>query len=143
VMSVTRPIDIAAIRAEFPILNETIYGQPLVYLDNAATTQKPREVIAEMDTYYRSYNSNVHRGVHYLSQKATDAQEAARLTVARFLNAADAREIVFTRGTTESINLVAAGFGKAFLKAGDEVLITAMEHHSNIVPWQLACETAG
>lgn len=142
-MSATRPVDLAAIRAEFPILNESIYQHPLVYLDNAATTQKPLAVIEALDTYYRSYNSNVHRGVHYLSQKATDVQEAARHTVARFLNAGSDREVIFTRGTTESINMVAAGFGKAMLKAGDEVLVTGMEHHSNIVPWQLACEAAG
>lgn len=135
--------DISRIRNEFPVLRETIYGKPLVYLDNGATTQKPACVIETLDEYYRSYNSNVHRGVHFLSQKATDAQEAARKTVADFINAQHDHEIIFTRGTTESINLVAASFCQAFLKEGDEVLITEMEHHSNIVPWQFACENKG
>jgi len=132
--------DISALRNDFPILNERIYGKSLVYLDNAATTQKPLQVIRAISEYYEQYNSNVHRGVHYLSQKATDAQEAARKRIATFVNAAHDHEIIFTRGTTESINLVAYSFCKQFIKPGDEIIITAMEHHSNIVPWQIACE---
>lgn len=140
-MSDSWPID--EIRAQFPILDTTVYGKPLVYLDNAATTQKPETVLRTLDEYYRQYNSNVHRGVHHLSQLATNAHEAARETVRSFINAASSEEIVFTRGTTESINLVASGFAKKILKSDDVVLITAMEHHSNIVPWQLACEESG
>ena len=128
------------IREDFPALHQTIYKKPLVYLDNAATTQKPNCVIETLKNYYEKQNSNIHRGVHYLSQQATTAYEEARKTVQQFINAERSHEIIFTRGTTESINLVASSFGKKFLKAGDEVLITAMEHHSNIVPWQLACE---
>jgi cysteine desulfurase/selenocysteine lyase len=135
--------DIAKVRADFPILSEQVYNQPLVYLDNGATTQKPVQVIESVDDYYRSYNSNVHRGVHYLSQKATDAEEAARRTVAQFLNARHTHEVIWTRGTTEAINLVASSFGKRYIQAGDEVIISAMEHHSNIVPWQIACEDRG
>jgi cysteine desulfurase/selenocysteine lyase len=135
--------DIAKVRADFPILSEQVYNQPLVYLDNGATTQKPVQVIEAVDDYYRSYNSNVHRGVHYLSQKATDAEEAARRTVAQFLNARHTHEVIWTRGTTEAINLVASSFGKRYIQAGDEVIISAMEHHSNIVPWQIACEDRG
>lgn len=139
----TAPLDIEKVRKDFPILGREVYGRPLVYLDNAATTQKPLAVIRALEEYYREYNSNVHRGVHFLSQKATDRQEAARHTVAQFIHAAADREVIFTRGTTESINLVAYSFGRRFLKAGDEVLITQMEHHSNIVPWQIACEERG
>jgi len=135
--------DINKIREDFPILSEQIYGRPLVYLDNGATTQKPWQVMNAVDQYYKEYNSNVHRGVHYLSQKATDAHEAARRKVGRFINAAHEHEIIFTRGTTESINLVAYSFCKKYVKEGDEILITAMEHHSNIVPWQIACEDHG
>jgi cysteine desulfurase/selenocysteine lyase len=135
-----RQLDINAIRKEFPILETTVYGYPLVYLDNAATTQKPLAVLKAMDDYYRTINSNVHRGVHYLSQRATDACEASRVTVADFINARHAYEVIFTRGTTESINLIAACFGKKFLKEGDSILISGMEHHSNIVPWQMICE---
>jgi cysteine desulfurase/selenocysteine lyase len=135
--------DIAKVRADFPILSEQVYNQPLVYFDNGATTQKPVQVIEAVDDYYRSYNSNVHRGVHYLSQKATDAEEAARRTVAQFLNARHTHEVIWTRGTTEAINLVASSFGKRYIQAGDEVIISAMEHHSNIVPWQIACEDRG
>jgi cysteine desulfurase/selenocysteine lyase len=136
-------INLEKIRADFPILDQKIYGKPLVYLDNGATTQKPLQVVEAMDTYYSLYNANVHRGVHYLSQRATDAHEEARRTVAHFINAAHEYEIVFTRGTTESINLVAYSFGKRFLQPGDEIIITEMEHHSNIVPWQIACEDRG
>lgn len=135
--------DIAGIRADFPILGTSVYGKPLVYLDNGATTQKPRQVLQAVEHYYEEYNSNVHRGVHYLSQKATDAQEAARSKVAQFINAKEDREIIFTRGTTESINLVAYSFGKRYIQPGDEIIVSAMEHHSNIVPWQLACEDRG
>src|SRR6202000_288880 len=132
-----RSLDIEKIRRDFPILETTVYGYPLVYLDNAATTQKPLAVLNAMDEYYRTINSNVHRGVHYLSQQATDACEASRQLVADFIGARHAHEVIFTRGTTASINLVAASFGKKFLKAGDSILVSGMEHHSNIVPWQM------
>ncbi len=136
-------LDVEAIRKDFPILTRRIHGKPLVYLDNAATTQKPRAVLdAERDFYERSY-ANIHRGVHLLSVEATDAYEKARDTVRGFLNAAESKEIVFVRGTTEAINLVASSFGRSNVGPGDEVLITAMEHHSNIVPWQLLCEEKG
>ena len=134
---------IESIRAAFPILRRRVHGQPLVYLDNAATTQKPQVVIERVSRFYAEENANVHRGVHALSERATDAYETARQTVARFLHAADPREIVFVRGTTEAINLVAQTYGRVHLGAGDEVLITTMEHHSNIVPWQMACDAAG
>jgi len=130
-------------RDDFPILSREIYGRPLVYLDNAATTQKPRCVIEAISKEYQSVNANVHRGVHFLSQQATELHEAARERVRRFLNAAGTSEILFTRGTTESLNLMAFSYGEAFLKAGDEVLLTTMEHHSNIVPWQLLRERKG
>lgn len=131
-------LDINKIRADFPILSRTIYGKyPLVYLDNGATTQKPRAVVEAMTDEYYNVNANVHRGVHFLSQQATELHEGSRETVRRFLNARSSREIVFTRGTTESINLVAACFGQAFMKEGDEVILTEVEHHSNIVSWQL------
>src|SRR5262249_45901851 len=130
-------------RQHFPILHQTVRGKPLVYLDNAATAQKPQAVIDTLDHYYRAENANVHRGVHYLSELATAAYEEARGKVRAFLNAADTREIVFVRGTTEAINLVAQSYGRTFLKAGDEIVITAMEHHSNIVPWQILCEQVG
>lgn len=142
-MNKTTKPDIAKIRADFPILDVAVYGKPLVYLDNGATTQKPSAVIEALDDYYKEYNANVHRGVHFLSQKATDAQEAARRKVARFINAKHEHEIIFTRGTTESINLVAYSFGKRYIQPGDEIIVSAMEHHSNIVPWQLACEDRG
>lgn len=131
------------IRKEFPILGETVYGKPLVYLDNAATTQKPQCVIDCISDVYRTINSNVHRGVHHLSQVATTAMEEARETVRKFIGADSCREIIFTRGTTESINLVASSFGNTFLKAGDEVIISTMEHHSNIVPWQMLRDRIG
>ena len=133
-------LDARAIRRDFPILRQRIHGKPLVYLDNAATTQKPQAVLDSLAHYYAEDNSNVHRGVHSLSGRATDSYEAARETARRFLNAADAKEIVFVRGTTEGINLVAQSFGRTHVGAGDEVVITEMEHHSNIVPWQILCE---
>ncbi len=140
----TRPaIDVRKVREDFPILKSLVHGKPLVYLDNAATTQKPRAVIDAILRYYEGQNSNIHRGVHHLSEVATRAFEAARVKVQRFLNAADAREILFTRGATESINLVAQSFVRPGLKAGDEVLITHMEHHSNIVPWQMLRDEKG
>ena len=129
--------DVQQIRDDFPILSRTVYGKPLVYLDNGATTQKPRAVVEAITEEYYSVNANVHRGVHFLSQRATELHEASRETVRRFINARSTSEIVFTRGTTESINLLAYSYGEACLKAGDEVLLSTMEHHSNIVPWQL------
>ena len=130
-------------REDFPILSREVHGRPLVYLDNAATTQKPRAVLEAMDALYTTSNANVHRGIHTLSQEATALHEAARERVRSFLNARSTAEIVFTRGTTESLNLVAASFSQAFLREGDEVIVTVMEHHSNIVPWQLARERWG
>ena len=135
--SLTGGVGGGSVRSDFPILSREIYGHPLVYLDNGATTQKPRQVIDAMTDEYLNVNANVHRGVHYLSQQATDLHEQARETVRRFIHARSTTEIVFTRGTTESINLVAATFGQACLRDGDEVILTEMEHHSNIVPWQL------
>ncbi len=128
------------IRKQFPILDEKINGKPLIYLDNAATTQKPLPVIEKINYMYRSCNANVHRGVHYLSNKATDEMEAARRKVQQFVNAGSEAEIVFTRGTTEAVNLVAACFSEAFLGEGDEIIVSEMEHHSNLVPWQMACQ---
>ena len=130
-------------RKDFPILGREVYGRPLVYLDNAATSQKPACVLAAIDGEYRNANANVHRGVHFLSQKATELHENARETVRRFLNARSTAEILFTRGTTESLNLMAFSYGEAFLKEGDEVVLTTMEHHSNIVPWQMLRERRG
>lgn len=135
--------DIDKIRADFPILSRTVYNRPLVYLDNGATTQKPRCVVEAMTEEYYSVNANVHRGVHFLSQKATELHEASRETVRSFINAQSINEIVFTRGTTESINLLASCFGDAFMNEGDEVIVSVMEHHSNIVPWQLLAERKG
>jgi cysteine desulfurase/selenocysteine lyase len=137
------PFEVERVRADFPALDQLVHGRPLVYLDNAATSQKPRAVIDALRRYYESDNANVHRGVHTLSERATEAYEGARDEVRAFLNAASVREIVFTRNATESINLVARAWGDANLGEGDEVLITTMEHHSNIVPWQLACERTG
>ncbi len=131
------------IRAEFPILSEKIYNKPLIYFDNAATTQKPRCVVEKIDYAYYHLNANIHRGVHYLSMKATEAHEAARTKVAEFLGAEKREEIIFTRGTTEAINLVATSFGETFCNPGDEVIVSVMEHHSNIVPWQMLCERKG
>ncbi len=139
----TQDFDIDRVRADFPILQQEIHGRRLVYLDNAATTQKPVSVIEALERYYYLDNANVHRGVHELSERATRAFEAARANVRDFLNARNAAEIVFVRGTTEAINLVAQSYGRWRFKQGDEILITAMEHHSNIVPWQLLCEQTG
>ncbi|NIM68994.1 MAG: SufS family cysteine desulfurase [Xanthomonadales bacterium] len=136
-------LDVDAVRADFPVLERQVHGHPLVYLDTAASAQRPRQVIEAMDDYYRRYNANIHRGVHTLSQEATEAFEQARRRVAEFINAPAAGEVVFTRGTTESINLVAQSFARPRLAPGDEVLITHMEHHSNIVPWQILCEQTG
>ncbi|HRT78353.1 MAG TPA: cysteine desulfurase [Paludibacteraceae bacterium] len=135
--------EIEHIRADFPILSEKVYNKDLIYFDNAATTQKPRCVVEKIEYAYFHLNANIHRGVHYLSLKATEAHEAARLTAAEFLHAEKKEEIIFTRGTTESINLVAFSFGEAFCHPGDEVIVSAMEHHSNIVPWQMLCERKG
>ena len=135
-------LDVQAIREQFPILQQTAHGKPLVYLDNAATTQKPVAVIDAVDNYYRTQNSNVHRGAHYLGDLATAALEEARLAAARFLNA-EREEVIWTKGTTESLNLVAHSFGGSQLKAGDEVLVSTLEHHANIVPWQQVCERTG
>src|SRR5262245_15943215 len=134
------PFDHQAIKAGFPILSQSVHGKPLVYLDNAATSQKPSSVIDAIARYYSTDNSNIHRGVHLLSERATQAYEEARETVQRFINAAHSKEILFVRGTTEAINLVAGAYGRSHVTAGDEILITAMEHHSNIVPWQILCE---
>ena len=136
-------LDIAKIRSDFPILAERINGKPLVYLDNGATSQKPQVVLDAIANYYDHLNANIHRGVHTLSVRATEAHDAARQTVKQFVNAADTREIIFVRGATEAINLVAQTYGRVHVGAGDEVLITAMEHHSNIVPWQILCEEKG
>ncbi len=130
-------------REDFKILDQQIYKRPLVYLDNAATTQKPQMVIDALTRYYETINSNIHRGVHYLSQLATDEFEQAREAVRRFINAPHAHEIIFTRGATDSINLVAASFGRTFLHEGDEIIVSEMEHHANIVPWQFLCEDRG
>ena len=135
--------DINEVRNDFPILSRTVYGKPLVYFDNGATTQKPRCVVESIVNEYYSVNANVHRGVHFLSQQATELHEASRETVRRFINARSISEIVFTRGTTESINLVASSFVGSQMKAGDEVIVSVMEHHSNIVPWQLQAERSG
>ncbi|MBO0342182.1 cysteine desulfurase [Muricauda lutimaris] len=135
-------MDIQAIRKDFPILQREVNGKPLVYLDNAATSQTPQQVIDAIVDYYQRYNANIHRGVHTLSQEATDAYEAARQKIQRHFNIAHSHEVIFTSGTTQSINLVATGF-TSFLKEGDEILVSAMEHHSNIVPWQMLCERTG
>ncbi len=130
-------IDIQKIRNDFPILNQTIHGKPLVYLDNAATTQTPQQVIDAISDVYTKYNSNIHRGVHHLSNVCTEAHEQSRIKVQQFINAKHSHEVIFTRGTTEAINLLSFSFGETFLKAGDEVIVSNLEHHSNIVPWQL------
>lgn len=137
------PLDVENIRADFPILQQKIHGKPLAYLDNAATTQKPQCVIDAVQMYYRTQNANIHRGVYTLSERATQAYEAARETVRQFINAPSIKEVIFTRGTTEGINLVAATFGRLHVTAGDEIILTGMEHHSNIVPWQLLCQEKG
>src|SRR3954470_1781160 len=136
-------IDWAGKRADLPILDQQVHGRPLIYLDNAATSQKPRAVIDALTRYYERDNANVHRGIHELSNRATAAFEAARARAARFINARSAEEIIFTRGTTEGINLVASAWGQKNLKAGDTILLTEMEHHSNIVRWQLLAERTG
>jgi cysteine desulfurase / selenocysteine lyase len=138
-----QPFDVERVRQDFPILQEQIHGHPLVYLDNAATAQKPQVVIEAVLRFYRRENANIHRGVHHLSGEASAAFEAVRVKVAQFINALAPHEVIFTRGTTDAINLVAQSYGRRFLRAGDEVLITGMEHHSNIVPWQLLCEQTG
>ncbi len=135
--------DVGRVREDFPALHQTVHGRPLVYLDNGATSQKPNAVIEALADYYRRYNANVHRGVHQLSQLATEAYEGARTRVAAFIHARSAREMVFVRGATEGINLVAQTYGRQNLRAGDEILLTEMEHHSNIVPWQMLCEHTG
>ncbi|MEW6367137.1 MAG: cysteine desulfurase [Acidobacteriota bacterium] len=137
------PFDVDRVRDDFPILKQKVRGKPLVYLDNAATSQKPQSVIDALVRYYAAENANIHRGVHYLSEHATQAYEGARSRVRAFLNAAEDSEIIFVRGATEGVNLVACSFGRARIKAGDEIVVSAMEHHSNIVPWQMLCEQAG
>jgi cysteine desulfurase/selenocysteine lyase len=137
------PLDVTAVRADFPILTQTVHGHPLAYLDNGASSQKPKVVIDAERRVYEEYYANIHRGVHSLSMKSTDAYEAARLKAQRFLNAASPKEVLFTRGTTEAINLVAQAYGRRNVKAGDEIVISALEHHSNIVPWQMLCEEKG
>lgn len=139
----TRTFDVEEVRSEFPVLSRRIHDLPLVYLDNAATTQKPLTVLDRIDAYYRTENANVHRGVHTLSQEATEAYESVRPTMQAFLGAGSAREIVFTKGTTDAVNVVAGSLSRSYFKPGDEILLTGMEHHSNIVPWQLAAEATG
>jgi cysteine desulfurase/selenocysteine lyase len=143
VKTIATTIDITAVRAQFPILQREVNGFPLAYFDNAATTQKPQTVIDALTDYYTNYNSNIHRGVHTLAEEATNAFEQTRTAVQHFVNAREAEEIIFTKGTSESINLVAATYGKAFVTTGDEIIITGMEHHSNIVPWQMLGEEKG
>jgi cysteine desulfurase/selenocysteine lyase len=138
-----RTLDVSAIRRDFPILQTRVHGHPLVYLDNAATSQKPRQVIEALSRYYMSQNANIHRGVHYLSEVATAEHEEARERLRRFINAAQTREIIFVRGATEAINLVAQTWGRTHVKSGDEILVTHLEHHANIVPWQMLCEQTG
>ena len=135
--------DVMRLREDFPILKVKVHGKPLVYLDNGATSQKPQAVIDALHRYYSTENSNIHRGVHYLSEHATTVYEAARGKIRQFINARSDKEIIFVRGTTEAINLVAQCYGRSFLKAGDEIIVSAMEHHSNIVPWQILCEQTG
>ncbi|MGF6231759.1 cysteine desulfurase/selenocysteine lyase [Inquilinus ginsengisoli] len=142
-MSGINAYDVNAVRADFPILSRTVYGKPLVYLDNAASAQKPRSVIDAESRVYEQEYANVHRGLHYLSGAATDAFEATREAVKRFINAASIKEVIYTRGTTEAINLVAQSYGRAFLKEGDEIIVSVLEHHSNIVPWQLLAQEKG
>jgi len=135
--------DVERYRKDFPILEQKIYRKPLIYLDNAATTQKPQVVIDALSRYYAQENANIHRGVYFLSEQATNAYEKVREKCKHFINAHSHKEIVFVRGTTEGINLVAQSYGRTFLKAGDEILITTLEHHSNIVPWQILCQQTG
>jgi cysteine desulfurase/selenocysteine lyase len=142
-VSLRQPFDVESIRSDFPLLKQKVRGKPLVYLDNGATSQKPKPVIDALSQYYSAENSNIHRGVHFLSERATVAYEAAREKIVGFLNARSPKEIVFVRGTTEAINLVAQSYSRTFLKAGDEIIVSAMEHHSNIVPWQILCQQIG
>ncbi|RAJ06699.1 cysteine desulfurase/selenocysteine lyase [Chitinophaga skermanii] len=142
-ITLPKPFNVADVRGDFPVLQTYVNGAPLVYFDNGATTQKPWAVLRAMEDYYTGYNSNVHRGVHTLSQQATAAYEAARETIAKYINAASVHEVVYTKGTTDSVNLVASTYGKKYVKEGDVVIISAMEHHSNIVPWQMLCEDKG
>ena len=136
-------LDINKIRQDFPILDEKVNGRDLVYFDNAATTQKPFVVLEALANYYGHYNANIHRGIHFLAEKATSAFEDSRSAIQKFLNAAHKEEIIFTYGTTDGINLVAQTYGRKFLKEGDEIIISTLEHHSNIVPWQMLCEENG
>jgi len=136
-------LDIASIRAQFPVLDQEVNGYPLIYLDNAATSQKPLRVIEALNNYYSAYNSNIHRGVHTLAEKATNAYETTRVSLQKFINSPEKEEIIFTKGTSESINLVAATYGRQNISQGDEIIITGLEHHSNIVPWQMLCEEKG
>ena len=140
VKNINYGLDIVSIRKQFPILDQQVNGKPLVYFDNAATNQKPSVVIDSIEGYYKGYNSNIHRGIHTLAEKATKAFEETRTKLQQFINAAESEEVIFTKGTTESINLVANTFGRTFINEGDEIIISTMEHHSNIVPWQLICE---
>ena len=142
-MKTAEKFDGTQVRGDFPILRQRVNGKPLVYLDNAATSQKPQAVIDAMNRYYLEENSNIHRGVHFLSDKATQSYEAARTAIARFINAPAPRQVIFVRGTTEAVNLVAASYGRVRFCEGDEVLVSAMEHHSNLVPWQMVCEQTG
>ncbi|WP_308706279.1 cysteine desulfurase [Marinoscillum sp. MHG1-6] len=142
-MSITTTLSIDEIRAQFPVLDQQVNGKPLIYFDNAATSQKPKQVIDALSHYYNRDNSNIHRGIHTLAERATSAYEETRKAAQAFINAPEAEEIVFTKGTTEGINLVAQAYGRKFLKAGDEIIITSMEHHSNIVPWQILCQQTG
>jgi cysteine desulfurase/selenocysteine lyase len=139
----TKTFNVYEIRKQFPVLDQSVNGKPLIYFDNAATSQKPNSVIDALKAYYEGYNANIHRGIHTLAEKATEAYENTRKAVAEMINAAEAEEIIFTRGTTEGINLVAQSYGRSFLQKGDEILISGMEHHSNIVPWQLVAEQTG
>ncbi|MBI3500527.1 MAG: aminotransferase class V-fold PLP-dependent enzyme, partial [Bacteroidetes bacterium] len=136
-------LDVQKIRKDFPILSRTVNGKPLIYFDNGATTQKPRQVIDAIVKYYSEQNANIHRGVHRMSQDATEQYENARITIQKHINAKSPNEIIFTRGTTESINLAATAFGKKLVKTGDEIIVSEMEHHSNILPWQTLCEEKG
>ncbi len=142
-LAIKSTFDISKIRKQFPILNQQVNGKPLIYLDNAATNQKPQRVIDALTAYYEQDNANIHRGIHTLAERATKAYEATRNSMQTFIGAKYVEEIIFTRGVTESVNLVASSYGRAFLKAGDEVIISGMEHHSNIVPWQMICEEKG
>ncbi len=142
-LAVEKAFNVDEIRQQFPVLHQKVHGRDLVYLDNAATSQKPESVINALSEYYRGYNANIHRGIHTLAETATKAYEATRLAAQQFINAPSPEEIIFTRGVTEGINLVASSYGRRFLNAGDEVIISGMEHHSNIVPWQLVCEEKG